>query len=203
MLEEILPQKHITDFEVTHQFSSIGKRTVLLNALEITRERKEEKLILLSIEDITERKNALEIIKKTGERFSHLVKELPAAVYSCDAQGRLLFYNEAAVKLWGRKPEIGKDLWGGAYKILSPDGTLMPADKSPMAIALKEGRAINGDEIIIERPDGTRSVVKVYPQPEFGLSGEITGVISMAFDVTEQVRATNKLKQSESAFATW
>ncbi len=54
LLEEILPQKtQITDYEVTHNFSSIGERIILLSALQLTREKKEEKLILLSIEDVT------------------------------------------------------------------------------------------------------------------------------------------------------
>ena len=69
-----------------------------------------------------------------------------------------------------------------------------------MAIALKEGRAIMGEEIIIERPDGTRSNVLVHPQPEFGLSGEITGAINMVIDVTEIRKAELVLRQSEEQF---
>lgn len=58
LLEEILPQKTtITDFEVSHIFPSIGERVILLNVKELTREKTEEKLILLAIEDITERRN--------------------------------------------------------------------------------------------------------------------------------------------------
>jgi PAS domain S-box-containing protein len=115
-------------------------------------------------------------------------------VYSCDAQGRINFYNDAAVKIWGREPEFDKEFWCGSYKIFKPDGTPLPLESSPMAIALKEGRAITGEEIIVERSDGTRSIVRVYPQPEFGLSGEITGIINMGFDVTEQVTARKKLE---------
>lgn len=201
LLEEILPQKtQVTDFEVTHNFSSIGERVILLSALEIVREKKEEKLILLSIEDITDRKKAEDIIRKSGEHFRQLVKDLPAAVYSCDAKGRINFYNDAAVKTWGREPELGKEFWCGSFKIFKPDGSILPVDKSPMAIALKEGRTISGEEIIIERPDGTRSNVLVYPQPEFSLSGEITGAINMGFDVTEQVNANKRIEESEKRY---
>jgi two-component system CheB/CheR fusion protein len=57
LLEEILPQKsEFTGFEVSHNFTSIGERVILLNAIEIRRGLEEEKLILLAIEDITERK---------------------------------------------------------------------------------------------------------------------------------------------------
>ncbi len=125
---------------------------------------------------------------------------MPAAVYSCDAQGHINFYNDAAVKIWGREPELGKEQWCGSLKMFKPDGSPLPHDSCPMAIAIKEGRIVPGEEVIIERPDGSRSVVRVYPQPEFGLSGEITGAINMGFDVTEQVNARNKMEESEKKF---
>ena len=59
---------------------------------------------------------------------------------------------------------------------------------------------LTGEEIIIERPDGSRSIVRVYPQPEFGVSGEITGAINMGFDVTEQVAASKRIEESEKQF---
>ena len=199
LLEKILPEKSVfNDFEVTHTFSTIGERVMLLNAREVINKNSSEKLILLSIEDITELKKAQEILRKTGEHFRQLVKGLPAGVYSCDAQGYINFYNDAASKIWGREPELGKELWCGSYKIFNPDGTPLPLENCPMAIALKEGRAIMGEEIIIERKDGSRSFVRVYPQPEFGLSGEIIGAINMIIDITEQVLANNQLVEAKN-----
>ena len=43
-----------------------------------------------------------------------LLKALPAAVYTADAVGRITFYNDAAVALWGCRPELGKSEWCGA-----------------------------------------------------------------------------------------
>lgn len=197
LLEKILPEKSVfNDFEVTHTFSTIGERIMLLNAREVVNKNSSEKLILLSIQDITARKKAQNILDKTGEHFRQLVKKLPVAVYSCDAQGRINFYNDASVKIWGRKPEIGKDLWCGSIKIFKPDGSLLPLESCPMAITLKEGRAIMGEEIIIERADGSRSFVLVYPQPEFGLSGEQTGAINMIIDINDQKRASKELTEA-------
>jgi two-component system, chemotaxis family, CheB/CheR fusion protein len=56
LLEKILPEKtKFSDFEVNHIFPNIGERVMLLNAREITAKAGEEKLILLAIEDITEK----------------------------------------------------------------------------------------------------------------------------------------------------
>jgi PAS domain S-box-containing protein len=76
LLETILPQKtSFDDYEVEHDFASIGKRTMLLNARQIHRVLGKERIILLAIEDITERKRAEEAI---GE----LTRELEAFSYS-------------------------------------------------------------------------------------------------------------------------
>ena len=201
LLEKILPEKSVfNDFEVTHTFSSIGERIMLLNAREVVNKNSLEKLILLSIEDITERKRAEAILNKSGEHFRQLVKELPAAVYSCDAQGYITFYNSAASKIWGRKPEIGKDRWCGSIKLFKPNGSPLPINECPMAITLKEGRAFVNKELIIERSDGSRSNVLVNPHPEFGINGELTGAINMLFDITEQVKAKTIIEESEKRF---
>ena len=57
LLEEILPKdSSFEDFEVTHEFEKIGRRTMLLNARRIFSEENEEiKYILLAVEDVTER----------------------------------------------------------------------------------------------------------------------------------------------------
>ena len=55
LLETILPEKTtFDDYEVEHEFATIGKRTMLLNARQIERELGKERIILLAIEDITE-----------------------------------------------------------------------------------------------------------------------------------------------------
>jgi len=197
LLEKILPEKSVfNDFEVTHTFSSIGERIMLLNAREVINKNSSEKLILLSIQDITARKKAQEILNKTGEHFKQLVQDLPAAVYSCDLNGHINFYNDAAVKIWGRKPDSLKDLWCGSYKMFNTDGSPLPPEQCPMAVSIKEGRPIMGEEIMVERPDGSRSTIMVHPQPEYGLSGELTGAINIGIDITEQKRASKDLTEA-------
>ena len=55
LLNNILSKNsHFENFEVTHVFSHVGKKTMLLNASRIVQKTHKEKLILLAIEDITE-----------------------------------------------------------------------------------------------------------------------------------------------------
>jgi PAS domain S-box-containing protein len=72
LLETILPEKTTFDnYEVEHDFSTIGKRIMLLNARKIQTGSEKEQVILLAIEDITERKkneNELAIAKAEAEQ---------------------------------------------------------------------------------------------------------------------------------------
>ena len=158
------------------------------------------------------------IIKDTlkPERLSiykEILNALPAAVYLCDSNGYVTAYNNAAVKLWGRKPELGKDLWCGSWKIYDIDGTLIPLAACPMALTLIRKEAVTGKEIIIEQPDGTRFNVLPHPQPIFDDQGELTGAVNMLLDITGQkrfealeqrteklVRMTDSLRESEERY---
>ena len=75
-------------------------------------------------------------------RLHQLLQALPGAVYTTDALGRITFYNEAAARLWGRRPKLGSDQWCGSWRMFWPDGTPLPHEQSPMAIALREKAAL-------------------------------------------------------------
>ena len=120
---------------------------------------------------------------------TELLALLPVAVYTTDAQGRITFYNEAAAALWGHRPKLGTDGWCGSWRLYWPDGTFLPHGECPMAMALKEGRAIQGMEAAAERPDGTRVPFLAYPTPFFGPSGEVIGAVNMLVDITERKEA--------------
>lgn len=129
--------------------------------------------------------------------FKNLVLDLPVAVYTCDADGYIKFYNKASVNLWGKEPVPGKDRWCGSWKIFHTDGSPMAIDQCPMAIAIRESRPVDGEEIIIERPDGKRIHVVPHPQPIFNSRGEAIGAVNMLLDVTKQKEAEQNLRDNE------
>jgi PAS domain S-box-containing protein len=120
---------------------------------------------------------------------TEVLRALPVAIYITDAEGRLTFHNAAAVEFWGMRPEIGRTEWCGSWRLFWPDGRPMPHDECPMAVALKEGRALAGAEAVAERPDGTRVPFLAYPTPLRDASGRLVGAVNMLIDISERKHA--------------
>lgn len=118
-----------------------------------------------------------------------LIQTLPAAIYTTDAVGRITFFNEAAAELWGCRPEIGKSEFCGSWRLYWPDGRPLPHGQCPMALALKEQRAIRGMEAVAERPDGTLVHFIPYPTPLYDDSGILIGAVNMLIDISDRKRA--------------
>jgi PAS domain S-box-containing protein len=142
--------------------------------------------------------NLIANTKLPYELFDHL----PIAIYTCDKDGYITSFNKAAVKLWGRTPETNKELWCGSWKIFKPNGLPLPLDTCPMARTLKEGIAIEGEEIIIQRPDGALVNVLPYPVPVFDTNGNITGAVNTLIDITEQRNSERKQAMLASIITT-
>jgi len=85
------------------------------------------------------------------------------ALYTTDAEGWLTYYNDAAAALWGYRPVLGHARWFGSWRIYRPDGSLLPHGQCPMAVTLKEGRALQGVRLVLERPD--RTMIRFMPCP--------------------------------------
>lgn len=123
------------------------------------------------------------------EYYRQVLNDLPAAIYTTDASGRITYYNEAAETLWGHRPTLGESEWSGSWKLFWPDGTALPHGECPMAIAIKERRTIRGVEAIAERPDGTRAPFMPYPTLLLNASGDVIGAVNMLVDISDRKRA--------------
>ncbi|RXG90220.1 PAS domain S-box protein [Bradyrhizobium vignae] len=139
--------------------------------------------------DITLQKRAESALQESEQRLQDLLAAIPAAIYTTDADGKITYYNEAAVEFSGRRPTLGSDRWCVTWKLYWPDGTPLPHDQCPMAITLKEGRAIRGKEAVAERPDGTRIPFIPFPTPIRDSTGKVIGGINMLVDVSERKQA--------------
>ncbi len=126
---------------------------------------------------------------ETEQRCRDLLDAIPAAIYTTDAEGTITFYNHMAATLAGHRPRLGVDKWCVSWRLYTPDGTYLPHDQCPMAIALRENRPVRGAEIVVERPDGARRPFIPYPTPLRDATGRLIGAVNMLVDISERKQA--------------
>ena len=130
--------------------------------------------------------------------LQQMLDSLPVASYATDPQGRLTYFNKAAVALSGRVPEIGTDKWCVAWKLYSPDGALLPHDQCPLAVLLAGKKPKPGQECIAERPDGSRISFTPFPTILRDATGRMIGGLNMLVAVNGRKMTR---EQCETEFA--
>jgi PAS domain S-box-containing protein len=114
-----------------------------------------------------------------------ILQHLPVAVYACDAQGRILWFNARAADIWGRSPRIADEAekYCGSY-LCQLNGRPIAHDETPMAAVLRSGQALRGVECQFERPDGSRVWAVLHIEPVKDESGHLIGAISCFHETT-------------------
>ncbi len=111
LLEEVLPRKNIFEnFEVTHKFESIGRRTMLLSGRQVDHLQR----ILLFIEDVTERRNSEASIRTSEIRYRRLFESARDGILMLDPVTRKITdANPFMSELLGYRHRelLGKELW--------------------------------------------------------------------------------------------
>ncbi len=172
-----------------------GKRlTILVNVNPMFDERGRISGAVNCFQDVTELRKMQTETREGRHVFINIMNALPSAVYATDPNGYLIYYNTAAIKMWGFEPKLREQQWCGSWKIYSPEGEHIPHDQCPMAVALREQRPVRGIEAVAERPDGTRVPFLPYPTPIFGTDGRLVGAVNLLYDLTETKRAEAQQK---------
>jgi PAS domain S-box-containing protein len=114
LLNTVLSQQVSFDnFEVQHDFSTIGKRTMLLNARQIQRKVGEDPIILLAVEDITERMRREDLLKESETRFRRLFETASDGILLLEKDELKIRFANPAITAMLDYPNvecIGKDM---------------------------------------------------------------------------------------------
>lgn len=113
------------------------------------------------------------------------LETLPAPIYLTDAEGWITYYNRACIDFAGQAPVLGEARWCVTWKLYCEDGSFLPHDACPMAVALREKRPVRGAVAVAERPDGTRVIFTPYPTPLYDEDGRLAGAVNLLIDVTD------------------
>ena len=90
LLENVLPDNDaFDDYEIDHDFEQVGRRIMMLNARRLDRLQ----LILLAIEDVTDRRRSQRALRESESRYRTLVEGIPQLVWRADNGGKWTWAN--------------------------------------------------------------------------------------------------------------
>ena len=193
LLENVLSEKTtFSNFEVRHKFEEIGDRIMLLNAREVQNGEKDEKLILLAIEDVTEEKEA----EKLRLLLSSIIESSDDAILSKTLDGIITSWNKGAENIFGfsESEAIGKHI----SLIIPPD---LYSDEDMIVSKIKKGERVLHFNTIRLAKNGRKINVSLTVSPIKDKWGKIIGASKIARDITALKQKEYELKESKNRYA--
>ena len=181
LLQIISQNKIVTDFEVEQDFAKIGRRTMQLNARRLSDDSDAPDMILLAIEDITERRQAAEL----RTRLAAIVESSDDSIIGKTTDGFITSWNDAAEKMYGYS---AKEVMGRHVSLLIPKDRRR--EMLQILEKIKQGERTLSIETTRLHKDGHPVHVSLTVSPIIGKAGELLGAASIARDITRR-------KQSE------
>lgn len=177
LLEEILPRNSFfNDFEVTHDFPHIGRRTMMLNARRLEVDNGSS-MILLAIEDVTERQRA----EASTLLLASIVNSTNDAIISKDLNGIITSWNKGAEQLFGYTAE---EVIGRPVTMLMPPDRLY--EEPEILERLRHGNDVNHLETVRIRKDGSAVHIALTISPITDASGQLVGASKIVHDISRR-----------------
>jgi PAS domain-containing protein len=117
-----------------------------------------------------------------------LADNVATPLFLVDRDGVLVYYNEAAEVVLGlRFVEAGSltaEEWSARWAAEDVDGHPLPADKRPLAVAMKERRPSHRPMILLDGT-GARRTIEVTAFPLLARADDVVGAVAVFWDCTE------------------
>lgn len=152
-------------------------------------------------EEVEERKRAEDALaaernaaENERQRLEIMLRTVPSAVVIIEQpDGRVSFINQRARQLYGMDP-LGLTLdQHPRIGSLRLDGTPYAGGDLPASRSLLHGQEVHNEDMILQRPDGSRIYITASSAPLRGKDGRITAAIGVFDDITER-KKTEQLK---------
>lgn len=200
LLDNVLPQNSVfNDFEVVHEFESIGRKVMLLNGRRVDHIQR----ILLAIEDITERRKSELAIRESEERLRIAAEATGFGTFDYDVSSKQSVWSDQLYALSGLPLEITPDNETMRRLVHPDDRERFERGKQQALDPAGPGR--HDLEFRIVLPNGKTRWVRDTGRTYFSGQGEqrqAVRVVGTIRDITEEVRSRDLLRTSENKFRT-
>jgi PAS domain S-box-containing protein len=184
LLESVIPHRaSVEGFEVEHDFPSIGRRTMLVNARKIFRPGDHDGFILLAIEDVSEERAARAESKRNWQLTKGIVDTIRDPLVVLEQDMTIVMASKAFLTMFGitesaarglRFSELGQHQWD------------VPALRHLMERVLPENKPIESFEIDDTFPGLGRRVFNLNARKIFQVGNHVTRILLVFEDITDR-----------------
>lgn len=193
LLEEILPQENVfNDFEVEHDFEHLGKRIMYLNARQIYLESTSRQLILLAIEDVTDRIIAKRAAAEAKEYVDSIITTVRDPFLVLDSDLRVLsasrsFYQTFEATQEETEGQLIYDLGNRQWDI--------PKLRELLENILPQSTSFNDFEVEHDFEHIGKRIMYLNARKFYRETNRTTKILLAIEDVTERRKIENELKK--------
>jgi len=155
--------------------------------------------LLITFEDITERKNAEENLRRQHERLERIMETNPAGILSIDTSGQIIYVNSQAEKVlhYPKEELLKKSFIASKFKLIDSEGNSIPKHELPFQIIMQTKKPLFDYHATFNLAKDENILLSINGTPLIGTNGKIENIIFTVDDITEKVFSEQKIKDSE------
>jgi PAS domain S-box-containing protein len=197
-LSVIVPKhEELKDFKVTVEFPGMGQKVMLLNARKLYRVGNGTTMLLLAIEDITERERFETMLKHERDLLGELMDNATECIYFKDTECRFTRINRGLASRFGLANPA--DAEGKTDFDFYTKEHAQPTLEDEQAV-MRSGQPMTKEEKETW-PDGHVSWVLTVKLPLHDAAGKVVGTYGLSRDITERKQAEARLEELNAALS--
>ncbi|MBY8987875.1 MAG: PAS domain S-box protein, partial [Candidatus Lokiarchaeota archaeon] len=155
--------------------------------------------LLITFEDVTERKKAEETSRMQHERLERIMETSPAGILSVDMHGQIIYVNSQAEKVlhFPKEELLSKSFIESKFKLIDSEGNPIPKDELPFQIIIQTKKPLFDYHATFNLAKDENIRLSINGTPLIGSNGNIENIIFTVDDITEKVLTEQKIKDSE------
>lgn len=153
-------------------------------------------------QDISDRKWRERELQREKDFVQNIAETSPVGITRVDKNGNIIYANTRAEEILGltKSMIVGQNYKSPVFKISDVNGGNFPDEELPFYKVKKELKPFTDIRHAINWPDGRRVLLSINATPVFNELGEFDGMVASFEDITDIIKAEQKIKEREQWF---